>query len=302
MRTLRRSVTGPPTGMRPAAPALRVRENPLSVSVAMVFLVIMTVYFLLPVLWLIIASTKTQGDLANTFGLWFSHVHLASNLHALVSEQNGIYLRWLLNSVLYAGLGAAVGTLLAAMAGYGLAKYAFPGREVVFSAILGGVLVPATALALPLFLLFSKLHQTDTFWSVFLPSIVSPFGVYLARVYAAASVPDELIEAARIDGSGEYRIFFTHATRLMSPALVTIFLFQFVAIWNNFFLPLIMLQNERLYPLTLGLFTWNSQVSRKPQLQTLTIVGALVSVIPLILLFLSLQRYWRSGLAAGGVK
>ena len=168
--------------------------------------------------------------------------------------------------------------------------------------VLGGVLVPATALALPLFLLFSRVDAVDTYWSVLLPSIVSPFGVYLARVYAAASVPDELLEASRLDGAGEFRTFFGLGTRLMAPALVTIFLFQFVAIWNNFFLPLVMLRSERLYPITLGLYTWNSTVTRTPELRIFVIVGALLSIIPLIIAFLSLQRFWRGGLASGGVK
>ena len=304
MTTSEKSSRGSTAVRPPEAPEQRrgVRDNPASVGVAMVGLIAMTLYFVLPVFWLVVASTKSQGDLISTFGFWFSDPQLGSNLSALFAEEDGVYLRWLLNSLLYAGVGAVVGTVLASMAGYGLAKYAFRGREVLFSVILGGVLMPATALALPLFLLFSEIGQTDTYWSVFLPSIVSPFGVYLSRVYAAGSVPDELIEAARIDGAGELRIFFTHAVRLMSPALVTIFLFQFVAIWNNFFLPLIMLQDSRLFPVTLGLFTWNSQTSRNPELLSLTVVGALVSVIPLILLFLSLQRYWRTGLASGSVK
>ncbi len=301
------SPTSGSTAVRPpeAAPEHKprgVRDNPASVGVAMVVLIAMTMYFVLPVFWLVVASTKSQGDLIRTFGFWFSDPQLGSNISALFAEEDGVYTRWLLNSLLYAGVGALVGTVLAAMAGYGLSKYAFRGREVLFSVILGGVLMPATALALPLFLLFSEIGQTDTYWSVFLPSIVSPFGVYLSRVYAAGSVPDELIEAARIDGAGELRIFFTQAVRLMSPALVTIYLFQFVTIWNNFFLPLIMLQDSKLFPVTLGLFTWNSQTSRNPELLTLTVVGSLVSVIPLILLFLSLQRYWRTGLASGSVK
>lgn len=135
-----------------------------------------------------------------------------------------------------------------------------------------------------------------------LPSIVSPFGVYLSRIFAASAVPDELIEAARIDGAGEVRTFFSVSIRLMSPALVTVFLFQFVGVWNNFFLPLIMLRNSDLYPVTLGLFTWNSQVSQFPEMRTLVIVGSLVSIFPLLIGFLSLQRFWQSGLGAGGVK
>ncbi|WP_282701728.1 carbohydrate ABC transporter permease [Streptomyces sp. CC219B] len=278
------------------------RESRLAVIAATGFLVVIAVYMLLPVFWLFVSATKSQGDLVDSFGLWFSDFHLFDNLRALFAKQDGVYLPWLLNSLLYAGAGAAVGTLLSAMAGYALAKYRFRGRELLFNVVLGGVLVPATALALPLFLLFAEVGATNTFWSVFLPSIVSPFGVYLSRIFAAASVPDELLEAARIDGSGELRTFFTMSLRLMSPAMVTIFLFQFVVIWNNFLLPLVMLQDDRLYPVTLGLFTWQSQVSRDPSLQILSLTGSLVSVVPIVITFLVLQRYWKAGLAAGAVK
>ena len=203
---------------------------------------------------------------------------------------------------LYAALGGAIATLLAAMAGYALAKYRFPGRDLMFDIVLGGVLVPATALALPLFLIFSQAQLTNTFWSVFLPSIVSPFGVYLARIFAASSVPDELLEASRLDGAGEIRTFFTVSIRLMTPALVTMFLFQFVAIWNNFFLPMIMLRSEDLFPVVFGLYNWNNQLNQLPELRGLVLIGALLSVIPLIVTFLLLQRFWRNGLGAGALK
>ena len=282
-------------------PGRRATRRPPSV-LAMIFMIVVAAYFLIPLFWLLVASSKSQGDLIGTFGLWFSKVHWATNLKLLFHNDGGVFTRWLLNSALYAIVGSLVSTLLAAMAGYGLAKFVFRGREATFSLILGGVLVPATALALPLFLLFSKVHLTNTYWSVLLPSFVSPFGVYLSRVYASGSVPDEMIEAARIDGAGEYRIFFSHALRLMSPALVTIFLFQFVATWNNFFLPLVMLSSEKLYPVTLGLYTWNSQADRAANMQLITVVGSLVSILPLIAIFLLLQRYWRVGLGAGGIK
>lgn len=278
-------------------------EKPASIFGATTFMALFAIYFLVPIWWLIVASSKQRSDLTSTYGLWFAKpFSLFGNLGDALTYDSAILVRWLVNSLAYAGAGAALGTLLATMAGYAIAKYAFPGREATFNLILAGVLVPATALALPLFLLFSKVDATDTYWSVFLPSIVSPFGVYLSRIYAAASVPNELLEAARLDGAGEFRTFFVVACRLMTPALVTIFLFQFVAIWNNFFLPLVMLQNQRLYPVTLGLYTWNSTINQAPELQLYVIVGALISIVPLILAFVLLQRFWQSGLAAGGVK
>jgi multiple sugar transport system permease protein len=284
---------------RRAAPS---RESLLSRSAAMLVMVICTFYFLVPIWWLFVAATKSRDQFTTTAPLFFADFNLFENIGNLATYRDGVFFRWMLNSVVYAGAGAAIATLLATMAGYAIAKYAFRGRETAFNVILGGVLVPATALALPLFLLFSQLGLTNTFWSVFLPSLVSPFGVYLARIYASSSVPDEIMEAARIDGAGEVRTFFTVATRLMAPAMVTIFLFQFVSIWNNFFLPLIMLRDEGLFPVTLGLYVWNTQVSQIPEIRAYVIIGALLSIIPLIIAFLGLQRFWRNGLGSGGLK
>ncbi|THG32681.1 carbohydrate ABC transporter permease [Glaciibacter flavus] len=277
----------------------------MSRSGAMLVMAVFTFYFLIPVWWLLVQSTKTRGEFSSTAPLWFTPDGFSSfvaNLGTLFSYDSGVFVRWLVNSVFYAGAGAFLGTLVAAMCGYALAKYQFRGREVLFNVVLSGVLVPATALALPLFLIFSQVQLTNTYWAVFLPSIVSPFGVYLARIFAASSVPDELLEAARLDGSGEVRTFFTLAIRLMSPALVTMFLFQFVAIWNNFFLPLIMLRDQTLFPVTLGLYAWNSSIGQAPELRSLVIIGAFVSIVPLIIAFLSLQRFWSGGLAAGSIK
>lgn len=269
---------------------------------AMLVMAVFTLYFLTPIWWLVVASTKDRADFLGTNPLWFADFAFFDNVAALFAYRDGVYLKWMLNSLLYAGLGALVATLLAAMCGYALAKYRFPGRETIFNVVLGGVLVPATALALPLFLLFSRVQLTDTFWAVFLPSVVSPFGVYLTRVFAEASVPDELLEASRLDGAGEVRTFFTVSIRLMFPALVTVFLFQFVAIWNNFFLPLIMLRSEELFPVTFGLYAWNSSINQFPELRGFVLVGALLSIIPLIITFLLLQRYWRTGLGSGALK
>lgn len=280
----------------------RIREPRVPRVSAMLVMTVFTIYFLLPLWWLLVASSKDTGQILTTNPLWFADFQLFTNIGELFAYRDGVFLRWLGNSVLYAGLGGAVATILAAMAGYALAKYRFPGRDLLFNVVLGGVLVPTTALALPLFLLFSQVQLTNTFWAVFLPSIVSPFGVYLARIFAAQSVPDELLEASRLDGSGEVRTFFTVGIRLMTPALVTIFLFQFVAIWNNFFLPLIMLRSEELFPVILGLYSWNTQLNQIPELRVFVLVGALVSVVPLIITFLLLQRFWRNGLGAGALK
>ncbi|MFI1578874.1 carbohydrate ABC transporter permease [Embleya sp. NPDC020630] len=264
------------------------------------FLFLVATYFLMPVWWLLVSSTKSSSDLFGSNGFWFADWNLGENLRQLFDQDGGIFLRWVLNSVLYAVGGGLVATFLAAMAGYGLAKYDFRGRGTIFSVILGAVLIPTPMLALPIYLMLSKVHLVDTIWAVLLPAAVSPFGVFLAKTYAEASVPDELIEAARLDGASEFRIFCTIGLRIMSPALVTIFLFQLVAVWNNFFLPLITLNNQHLWPVTLGLNAWNSDPNQPHA--NLVVVGALVSVLPLVAAFWSLQRFWRTDLVAGGVK
>ncbi|MEJ1156168.1 MULTISPECIES: carbohydrate ABC transporter permease [Microbacterium] len=278
------------------------RESVVSRTVALVVMAVFTLYFLVPIWWLFIAATKDRGELLTTNALWFADWNFVQNVQDLFAYGDGIYLRWLVNSAGYAGIGALLATVFAGMCGYALAKYQFRGREAYFNVVLGGVLVPATALALPLFLIFSQVNLTNTFWAVLLPSIVSPFGVYLSRIYAGASVPDELIEASRLDGAGEVRTFFTVSIRLMMPALITVFLFQFVAIWNNFFLPLIMLRSEELFPVTYGLYAWNTQLNQIPELRTYVLVGSFISIIPLIITFLFLQRFWRNGLGTGSVK
>ncbi|GLJ62532.1 sugar ABC transporter permease [Microbacterium barkeri] len=266
-------------------------------------LVVAALYFLIPVYWVVVAATKSTEDLFSTFGFWFgSDVHLLENLGQVLAYDGGIFVRWFLNSILYAGVGAVLATYFAAAGGYALAKYRFRGRDLVFGTILGGVLVPATATALPLFLLFSQLGLANTYWSVLIPSLVSPFGLFLCRIYADATVDDSLMEAARLDGAGELRIFHTVGLRILTPALVTVFLFQLVGIWNNYFLPLVMLADQSLYPITLGLNNWRAQVDRLPEFYELTTGGVLLSVIPLAIAMIVLQRFWRGGLTEGAVK
>ncbi|MEV0127345.1 carbohydrate ABC transporter permease [Dactylosporangium sp. NPDC050688] len=213
-----------------------------------------------------------------------------------------MYWRWMLNTALYAGAGALLSAVVSGITGYTLAKYRFPGRSAVFNVLLAGVLVPAVVLAIPQYLLLAKFQLTDSYLSVLLPSVLSPYGIYLARIYAAAAVPDSLIEAARTDGAGDLRIFANIAVPSMIPGLVTVFLFQFVAIWNNFLPPFIMLTSDDRFPVTVGLYTMLNQGNTTPALYTLVVTGALLSILPLVVLFLTLQRYWRVDLLSGAVK
>ncbi|MEV4944937.1 carbohydrate ABC transporter permease [Streptomyces sp. NPDC053755] len=264
-------------------------------------LVLGALYCLLPVAWVLVASTKSGADLFSTF-TFLPGGGFGDNLSDLDAYRDGIYWRWMGNSLLYAGLGAVLSTAVSALAGYALAVYRFRGRETFFNVILTGVLMPPVILAIPQYLLMAHAGLTDTYLSVLLPLVLSPYGVYLGRIYAEAAIPMELVEAGRMDGAGEWRIFVRIAAPMMSPGLVTIFLFQFVAIWNNFLLPYIMLGDDEKFPMTVGLFTLLKQGASQASLYTLVIIGALLAILPLIALFLVIQRFWSLDLLSGAVK
>jgi multiple sugar transport system permease protein len=278
------------------------RSNVLTLAMAA-----LVIYFLLPLFWLVVASTKTTSDLFSSFGLWFTTpFSLLSNIKDTFAFDGGVYGRWMLNTLFYSVVSAVGASFLAALGGYGFAKFRFRGNSGMFGLVLGSIMVPTTALAIPTYLLFSKVGIVNTPWAIILPSLVSPFGLYLMRVYAQDAVSDSILEAARIDGAGELRIFFQVVLRSLAPGLVTVLLFTLVSTWNNYFLPLIMFNDPNLYPITVGLSNWSSQAvggsGGNVNLLSLVITGSLLSVIPLIAAFLLLQRYWQSGLTAGGVK
>lgn len=286
----RRSENEPPPAYAPSRSAR---------TLTIVVLTCVAAYFLMPTIWMIFASSKSNSDLLNSFGFWFADMNWDTNWSSLMNWTQGLFPRWVANSVFYSTVAATFGTLISVACGYAMAKFRFPGRKALLGTIMTGLLMPVAILTVPLYLVFHSLGLVNTIWAILIPSLVSPFGVFLGNVYADSSVPNELIEAARIDGAGEARIFFTMVLRLLAPALVTIFLFIFVATWNNFLLPLMMISSQELKPVTLGLYGMMSYFSPD---KGAVMLGALLGVIPLIVLFLFLQRYFQSGLAAGAVK
>jgi multiple sugar transport system permease protein len=234
---------------------------------AYLFLGVLVVYFLVPIWWLFVASTKDAAGLFNgsSGALWFDETFaLLPNLRNLFTQNDGIYLRWVANSLFYAIAGGAGATVLSVLAGYGFAKFRFRGRRLMLAVLLGSV------------------------------------------IYTAEAVPDELLDAARVDGAGEVKTFFRVALPLLRPAVITVLLLSIVGVWNNFFLPLAMLANTKLFPITVGLSLWQGQASGNntggANLWGIIIIGALVSVIPLIIAFLALQKYWQGGLSLGALK
>ena len=273
----------------------------------MIGFIITIVYFFLPFWWLVVASTKTTGDLFSSASLWFSDgFAFFENITRTFSYQDGIFFTWIGNTVLYSVTSAVGATLLATMGGYAFAKYRFKGRKVSFAILLGAVMIPNTVLVLPTYMIMSSIGLVNTVWAVILPGLLNPLGVYLVRIYGQDAVPDEIIESARIDGASEFRIFAQIAIPMLRPAIATVLLFSLVNTWNNFFLPLVMISDNRLYPLTVGLNNWRALAtidgSAGQDLYPLLIMGSLLAVVPLVIAFLAMQRQWQSGLALGAVK
>lgn len=266
-------------------------------------LVALAIYAIGPLWWLVVAATKSKSQLYTTNGMWFADFQLFENLATLFTYQDGIFGLWLWNTVVYAGLGSLGLTAVSLAAGYGIAKYRYRGRGLTMGLIIGSFLIPGSLMIVPSFVLFVQLGIYDTIWAMILPGMFGSFSVYLAKVYAEGAVPSELIEAARIDGAGEYRIFTSIAARLMGTAGATIFLLHFVASWNTFMWPLVFLKGAEKWPVMLGLYSWLQRgTDSTVDLTSLVVTGSLISTIPMVALMIAMQRYWRSGVTIGSLK
>jgi len=286
--------------------AQRDRGRALTVTSTYIFLLAGLAYFLVPLIWLLVSSTKTNAGLFSSFGFWFDkNIDIVQNLKDLFAYDNGNFALWMRNTAIYAGIASLGSALISTLAGYAFAMYQFRGRNILFGIVVASVFIPSTVFAVPLFLMMSKTGLSNTLLAIILPSLVNPFGVFLMRVYAERAISEELLDAARVDGAGEVRIFTTIAFRLLAPGFVTVLLFAFVGAWNNYFLPLLLLSKSDLYLLTNGLAYWNSLASQPGVAQVLyilVITGSVVAIVPVILVFLFLQRYWQGGLGLGSVK
>lgn len=242
-------------------------------------LILGSLYCLIPVIWVVIAASKGRGELFSTF-TFAPGTGFLDNLKQLSSYRDGIYWQWMVNSLFYAGGGALLSAAVSAMRrlrarpirvqGTGVRLQADAGRRPRPQHRADRPAVPAPVEARPGRLVLVDAPPVDPL----------PYGVYLVRIYAAASVPSELLEAARMDGASEWRIFSRIAVPMMMPGLITVFLFQFVGIWNNFLLPYVMLADDTKFPLTLGLYTLLNQGASQPALYTLVIMGCFLAILP----------------------
>ena len=281
------------------------KTNPYIRAFAFAVMGVFAVYAVLPFYWLIIAATKTNGGIVGSLGLSLpSRPDPLTNLRHLFSYDGNIFLQWTFNSFLYTAVAGAAATALSLMAGYALYIYRFPGRKLLLGSLVAVSAIPGTTLAFPLYFLIAHLKLANNLLGVFLPLLVSPFGVFLMWLYLSSTDCLAVVQAGRIDGAREIRIFRSLVAPLASPAIVTVFLLIIVSIWNNYLLPYLVLSNPRLQPVTVGLAQWvaygGANVGSSHQLlYTLIVTGAIVFILPVLALFLVLQRYWRDGLSLG---
>jgi multiple sugar transport system permease protein len=285
-----------------------------ALGLRLLILVTFAVFFVAPILWLLLAPTKTDKALITgspfSFGD-FHHVSLAWKHLDAFSDH--VYRRWIGNTLYYALSATAITLVVGVPAGYGLAIGRFPGRKLILSLTLVAMIVPAAALVLPIFLELNAIHLIGSSLSVILPFSFFPFGVYLAYIYYATALPPGLLDAARVDGANELQTFLRVALPLAKPVVALVFFFSFVADWNNFFLPYVFLADSNQYPITVGLSnllastpSFNPSVGGggqsvkifKPELALAT----LIAVIPVAIVFLFSQRALVRGLVGGAVK
>ena len=283
--------------------------------IRLAILLIFAIYFVVPLVWLLFATTRDPSSLyGNWFPLTFGSIdRLVTSWNNIISYQNGEMLLWLGNSIRYAGLSLLGSLAICIPAGYILAIGRFPGRRVLLWLTLITMLLPVSAMVLPMFLELNLAHLINTQWAVILPAMFFPFGVYLSYVYYGSSLPRDLVDAARVDGCSELRVFWNLALPLARPLLGLLAFISFNANWNNFFGPYVMLNDDKLYNLPVGL---NSVVAATSALrpgfnptpgapafvQADAAMAALFMIVPVVIVFIFSMRYVTAGAFTGGVK
>ena len=281
-----------PTGRRSEG---RVRKPLLYVITSLGLLVMAA-----PLLWMALSAFKTQKDLTASPPVWLPSQWTLSNFSQLLDQLD--MPRYFMNSLIVAVLVTVSNLLFCSMVGYALAKLDFTGRSRVFGIVLIALMVPGNLLILPLYVLMNRLGLIDTYAGLVLPFAAGAFGVFLMRQFMQ-SVPDELLEAARIDGAGEWYIFFRIVLPLVRPALATLAIFTFLGSWNNFVWPLIATNDPGKYTLPVALATFANDPNRTiAGGNGMLMAGSLMVVLPVLVVFIALQRHFTQGIATAGLK
>jgi len=283
-------------------------------GVRLAFLTVFAVFFVAPMTWLVLAPTKSDAEMVTRGPFTFGSFHqIAVAWDHLDAFSEHIYRAWIGNSLLYAVGATAIVLVTAVPAGYGLALGTFPGRRLVLMLTLVVMIMPAASLVLPIFLELNALHLIGNVLSVILPFAFYPFGVYIAYIYYGSAIPRDLLDAARVDGCGEWSTFRYIALPLAKPVIALVLFFSFVADWTNFFLPYVVLADSKQYPIQVGLSNLlSSTPSFNPAVggggQSTNIfrpelaLATLIAVVPVAIVFMLSQRALVRGLVGGAVK
>ena len=277
---------------------ISVRRRSLAQPLLYGALVLCALLTLLPFVWVVGGSLRSLDEIRSDPGAWLPHHVTLDNFVRLFRTQG--FGRFLVNSVAVAAMVVAGNVVAASAAGYALAKLEFAGRRLAFGAVMAALMVPITSVFITQFVITVDLGLADTLTGIALPSLALPLSVFIMRQYAL-SIPDELLEAARIDGAGEFRIFFRIFLPLAGPAVATITIMSFLYSWNNFIWPLVVAQSMSTYTLPVGLAA-TSQAAAHVTDYGLMLAGAIVVMLPVLVLFLCLQRYFVQGVAGTGMR
>jgi multiple sugar transport system permease protein len=250
-----------------------------------------------PFLWMVISSFKPQAELVRVPPTWLPEVWTWDNYDRLFTQLN--FPRYFFNSVLVGSSVVLANVVFCSMVGYALAKLRFAGKNLIMLLVLATLMVPGSVTVIPLFVLMSKFNLVNSYWAVILPFAVGPFGVFLMRQFMQA-IPDDLLEAARVDGAREFRIFWKIVVPLSWPGMAALGIITFLASWNNFLWPLIVLTDERMYTLPVALGTF--AIGQHQADYGLLMAGAVALVLPIIIVFLVLQRQFTESIASTGLK
>jgi multiple sugar transport system permease protein len=271
--------------------------SPTRQAVNYTVLIVVTVFMLLPFVWVLFGSFKTQSEFLSDPGAWFPRAFQFDNYVQLFADRG--FGDYMVNSFIVSAVAIVGNVLFSAMAGYALAKLRFRGRAAVFPLVIVSMIVPYVALFVPQFVIIVQLGLVNTLIAIILPVLVLPLCVFIMRQFAHG-VPFELMEAARLDGAGEWRIFFRVFLPLTGPGLATVAILSFLTSWNNFLWPLVVAQSQSTYTAPVGLSV-ASQASNSISFGLL-LAGAMVVLLPILILFLFLQKYFIQGVATAGLK
>ncbi|MFJ7490380.1 carbohydrate ABC transporter permease [Streptomyces sp. NPDC097727] len=285
-----------PGDLQPSRPKkARNLKRPLVYVLLSVGLLIMSA----PFLWMALSAFKTPQELTASPPVWIPTEWTLENFRDLLDKLN--LPLYFMNSLIVAVLVTVSNLVFCSMLGYALAKLNFAGRNKIFGLVLGALMVPGNLMLLPLFVLMSKLHLIDSYAGLVLPFAAGAFGVFLMRQFMQ-SIPDELLEAARMDGAGEWYIFWRIVMPLVKPALATLSIFTFLGSWNNFVWPLIATNDPDKYTLPVALATFATDPNKAGGSNGMLMAGSLLVVLPVVVLFIALQRHFTQGIATAGMK